>query len=55
MLYGKLGLTAITGDIQARIVSYWSRLLENERAMYTMIYRMQKKKKKKKKKKKWNF
>ena len=42
MLYGELGLTPITGDIQARIVSYWSRLLENERAMYTVINRMHK-------------
>ena len=42
MLYGELGMTPITGDIQARIVSYWSRFLENERAIFTVIYRIHK-------------
>ena len=45
MIYGELGLTPITVDIQARKVSYWSKLLENDRfkltsAMYTDIFRM---------------
>ena len=35
MIYGELGLTPITVDIQARIVSYWSKLLENDRFKLT--------------------
>ena len=30
MIDGKLGITPIIVDIQARIVSYWSKLLEND-------------------------
>ena len=45
IIYGELGLTPITVDIQARIVSYWSKLLENDRfkltsTMYIEIFRM---------------
>ena len=45
MIYGELGVTQITVDIQARIVSYWSKLLENDRfkltsAIYVEIFRM---------------
>ena len=35
MIYGELGLTPITVDIQARIVSYWSKLLKNDRFKLT--------------------
>ena len=47
MIYGELGLTPITVDIQARIVSYWSKRLENDRfklpsAVYTEMFRMHK-------------
>ena len=43
MLYGELGLTPITTDIQARMVAYWSKLLENKNfkitsTLYTEIY-----------------
>ena len=45
MLYGELGLTPITVDIPARMVSFWSKLLDNENvkltsSLYTEIYRM---------------
>ena len=45
MIYGELGLTPKTVAIQARIVSYWSNLLENDcfkltSAMYIEIFRM---------------
>ena len=47
MIYGELRLTPITVDVQARIVSYWSKLLENDRfkltsAMYIEFFRMHK-------------
>lgn len=43
MIYGELGLTPITIDIQARMVAYWSKLLDNEHSkinstIYTVIY-----------------
>ena len=45
MLYGELGFTPITVDIQARMVSFWSKLLDNENvkstsSLYTEMYRM---------------
>ena len=35
MIYGELRLTPITVDVQARIGSYWSKLLENDRFKLT--------------------
>ena len=46
MIYGELGIMPLNIDIQTRIISFWSKLIENDNpiklsiTMYTIIYEL---------------
>ena len=47
MVYGELGVMPLNINIQTRIISFWSKLIENDNpnklsvTMYTIIYEYQ--------------